>query len=67
MRKVEFDSFLNSLNCITHGKLTGYFIQWAQSFTWDDDNKKIPLTVALVELENGQVYMVIPNTMTFVD
>lgn len=67
MRKVEFESFLDVTNTITHGKLNGFFVQWAQSFTWNDNMDKIPLTVALVELENGQVYLVMPNTMTFID
>ncbi len=50
-----------------HKTEQGTFVEWGRDVTYDDGNNAIPVTRAIVELDNGQVILAEPPQIRFLD
>ena len=61
LRKLEFNCYINNSNLwVSIDKIEGLFHQWGLAII---DEKNI--TIAIVETENGKIYRVVPEAITF--
>jgi len=63
---VSFNSYVSPSLDIKYAEkpLCGHFIQWCNSYIVEE-NKKIPLTVALVRSQDGSLFLANPLGMQF--
>ncbi|MBS3725455.1 hypothetical protein JLDANKMP_00899 [Stenotrophomonas sp. PE591] len=50
-----------------HKTEKGTFVEWGRDVTYDEGNNAIPVTRAIVELDNGQVILAEPPQICFLD